>query len=236
MLMFRQKSGGGKTTSFEKSLNIAKFVRISSICLCFSLSTFYSSDVFAGRGRNSNKRFASSGKNSRRQAKTGTNSVSLRKSQSRDISLSRDIDPYTIVASPATTSSVSTDSSAGNNYSNLLATVKMLSNRIDELEKKIEEKDTSNYVDLRVVDLENRVKALENNLLSLDEVKLTDEQQKIVENFRRKYLHELREGVGNLTDEEIKSQLSFLSENQIRELIQRIKDIFSIASSIESAR
>ena len=225
--MFRQKSGGGKTTSFEKSLNIAKFVRISSICLCFSLSTFYSSDVFARRGRNSNKRFASSGKNSRRQAKTGTSSVSLRKSQSRDISLSRDIDSYSVVASPATTSSVSTDSSAGNNYSNLLATVKMLSIRIDELEKKI---------DLIVGNLDTRVNALENRIFNLETVKLTDEQQKIVENFRRKYM---REGLENLTYEEAKSQLSFLSENQIRELIQKIKDAISIAgiaSSIESAR
>lgn len=227
MLMFRQKSGGGKTTSFEKSLNIAKFVRISSICLCFSLSTFYSSDVFAGRGRNSNKRFASSGKNSRRQAKTGTSNVSLRKSQSRDISLSRDIDPYTIVASPATTSSVSTDSSAGNNYSNLLATVKMLSNRIDELEKKIE---------LIVDKLDIRVNALENRIFSLETVKLTDEQQKIVENFRRKYL---REGLENLTYEEAKSQLPFLTDDYIKEFIQKIKDvrtIADIASSIESAR
>ena len=185
------------------------------------MSTFYSSDVFAGRGRNSNKRFASSGKNSRRQAKTGTSSVSLRKSQSRDI------DSYSVVASPATTSSVSTDSSAGNNYSNLLATVKMLSNRIDELEKKI---------DFIVDNLDTRVNALENRIFNLETVKLTDEQQKIVENFRRKYL---REGLENLTYEEAKSQLPFLSENQIRELIQKIKDAISIAgiaSSIESAR
>ena len=225
--MFRQKSGG-KTTSFEKSLNIAKFVRISSICLCFSLSTFYSSDVFAGRGRNSNKRFASSGKNSRRQAKTGTSNVSLRKSQSRDISLSRDIDSYSVVASPATTSSVSTDSSAGNNYSNLLATVKMLSNRIDELEKKI---------DFIVDNLDTRVNALENRIFSLETVKLTDEQQKIVENFRRKYL---REGLENLTYEEAKSQLPFLTDDYIKEFIQKIKDlsfIASVASSLkESAR
>ena len=224
MLMFRQKSGGGKTTSFEKSLNIAKFVRISSICLCFSLSTFYSSDVFAGRGRNSNKRFASSGKNSRRQAKTGTSSVSLRKSQSRDISLSRDIDPYTIVASPATTSSVSTDSSAGNNYSNLLATVKMLSNRIDELEKKIE---------FIVDNLDTRVNALENRIFNLETVKLTDEQQKIVENFRRKYL---REGLENLTYEEAKSQLPFLTDDYIKEFIQKIKDLSTIASVASSLK
>ena len=228
MLMFRQKSGGGKTTSFEKSLNIAKFVRISSICLCFSLSTFYSSDVFARRGRNSNKRFASSGKNSRRQAKTGTSSVSLRKSQSRDISLSRDIDSYSVVASPATTSSVSIDSSAGNNYSNLLATVKMLSNRIDELEKKI---------DFIVDNLDTRVNALENRIFDLETVKLTDEQQKIVENFRRKYM---REGLENLTYEEAKSQLPFLTDDYIKELIQKIKDlsiIAGVASSLkESAR
>lgn len=194
------------------------------------MSTFYSSDVFAGRGRNSNKRFASSGKNSRRQAKTGTNSVSLRKSQSRDISLSRDIDPYNIVASPATTSSVSTDSSAGNNYSNLLATVKMLSNRIDELEKKIE---------LIEDNLGTRVNALENRIFNLETVKLTDEQQKIVENFRRKYM---REGLENLTYEEAKSQLPFLTDDYIKEFIQKIKDlsyIASVASSLkekESAR
>lgn len=194
------------------------------------MSTFYSSDVFAGRGRNSNKRFASSGKNSRRQAKTGTSSVSLRKSQSRDISLSRDIDPYTIVASPATTSSVSTDTSSANNYSNLLATVKMLSNRIDELEKKIE---------LIVDKLDIRVNALENRIFNLETVKLTDEQQKIVENFRRKYL---REGLENLTYEEAKSQLPFLTDDYIKRFIQTIKDlsvIASVASSLkekESAR
>ncbi len=188
------------------------------------MSTFYSSDVFARRGRNSNKRFASSGKNSRRQAKTGTSSVSLRKSQSRDISLSRDIDSYSVVASPATTSSVSTDSSAGNNYSNLLATVKMLSNRIDELEKKIE---------LIVDKLDIRVNALENRIFSLETVKLTDEQQKIVENFRRKYL---REGLENLTYEEAKSQLPFLTDDYIKEFIQKIKDLSSIASVASSLK
>lgn len=176
------------------------------------MSTFYSSDVFAGRGRNSNKRFASSGKNSRRQAKTGTSNVSLRKS------LSRDIDSYSVVASPATTSSVSTDSSAGNNYSNLLATVKMLSNRIDELEKKI---------DLIVDNLDTRVNVLENRIFDLETVKLTDEQQKIVENFRRKYM---REGLENLTYEEAKSQLPFLTDYYIKEFIQKIKDLSSIAS------
>lgn len=188
------------------------------------MSTFYSSDVFAGRGRNSNKRFASSGKNSRRQAKTGTSSVSLRKSQSRDISLSRDIDSYSVVASPATTSSVSIDSSAGNNYSNLLATVKMLSNRIDELEKKIE---------LIVDNLNTRVNALENRIFNLETVKLTDEQQKIVENFRRKYL---REGLENLTYEEAKSQLPFLTDDYIKEFIQKIKDLSSIASVASSLK
>lgn len=159
------------------------------------MSTFYSSDVFAGRSRNSNKRFASSGKNSRRQVRSGTSSASV-------------------------------DTSSANNYSNLLATVKMLSNRIDELEKKLEEKNTSNSVDLRVVDLENRVRVLENNGLNLDEVKLTDEQQEIVKNFRYKYM---REGLENLTYEEAKSQLPFLSDNQIKELFQRINDAISLA-------